>query len=214
MKRIIGLAITVLVAAGSSFASGGIRISISTNQEQFKADVKEFHYRRSPRELADALGAAMIADRAAPSVHTPGGGRNPRDDPRNDPVTIVRFLDSWSQRFKIAAFKHEVFSSVVFEYWRPLGGRTEVYQTVRLTNAVVYSFESYTIGYDPRETIKFTFEKIEYENKGGSAAVPATWDWIAKEHQHESWNDHCLVRVPGFICLYATARSVSQQAVE
>jgi type VI protein secretion system component Hcp len=47
---------------------------------------------------------------------------------------------------------------------------------VRLTNAVVSSFESYTIGYDPRETIKFTFEKISYENKGGAAAAPTSWN--------------------------------------
>lgn len=170
MKRIIGLAITVLVAAGSSFASGGIRISISTDQEQFKADVKEFHYSLSPRELA-GLAKAIVA----PSVHT-SGGRKPRDYRPNDPVIIDRFLDSWSQRFKIAWFKHEVFGSVVIEYWRPLGGRTEVYQTVRLTNAVVSSFEEYTIGYDPRETIKFTFEKISYENKGGAAAAPTSWN--------------------------------------
>jgi type VI secretion system Hcp family effector len=148
---------------------------ISTNQEQIKADVKEFHYRRSPRELAE-IATAIISEGRATSVRTPGGGRHPRDDRGNDPVTIDRFLDSWSQRFKIAWLNHEVLSSVVFEFWRPLGGRTEVYQTVRLTNAVVSSFESYTIGYDPRETIKFTFEKISYENKGGAAAAPTSWN--------------------------------------
>lgn len=177
MKRLIGFAITVLVAASSSYASGGIRILISTNQEQIKADVKEFHYRRSPRELsAAAVATVRMAEGRSTSVLNQGGGRNPRDEARNDPVTIDRFLDSWSQRFKIAATKNEMFSSVVFEFWQTVGNTTEVYQTVRLTNAVVLSYEPYTIGLDPRETIWFTFEKIEYLHKDGPASAPTTWN--------------------------------------
>lgn len=61
MKRLIGLAMTVLVAASSTFASGGISITISGNQGQIKTTGQEFRYSQSPRDLAGGQPGNLTA---------------------------------------------------------------------------------------------------------------------------------------------------------
>ncbi len=74
-----------------------------------------------------------------------------------------------------AAASGETLTSVVFEFKRAVGTGTEVFQTVRLTNAIVSSVKTINGGIQPTEEVTFTFQKIEYENKDGAAAAPATW---------------------------------------
>jgi len=61
MKKLIGLAMTVLVAASSTFASGGISITISGNQGQIKTTAQEFRYSQSPRDLAGGQAGNLMA---------------------------------------------------------------------------------------------------------------------------------------------------------
>ena len=93
----------------------------------------------------------------------------------NEPVVIVHNLDESSPFFVKAAASGETLTSVVFEFKRNVGTGTEVYQTVRLTNAIISSVKTINGGAQPMEEVSFTFQKIEYQNKDGAAAAPASW---------------------------------------
>jgi len=174
MERLIGLAITVLVAATSTFASGGISITISGNQGQIKTTAQEFRYSQSPRDLAGGQAGNLMAAAPATSARSATGGRAAMRRV-NDPVVIVRSPDEASKFFVTAAANGGTLASVVFEFKRNVGSGTEVYQTVRLSNAIVSSVKTINGGIQPMEEVSFTFQRIEYENKDGAAAAPATW---------------------------------------
>ena len=75
-----------------------------------------------------------------------------------------------------AAASGETFTYVRFEFKRTVGSGTEVYQTVTLTNAIVSSVREINgNGGRPMQEVSFTFQKIEYSNKDGAAAAPASW---------------------------------------
>ena len=175
MKRLIGLAMAVLVMCSSTLAAGGIFITISGNQGQTKTQAQEFRYNQSPRDLAGGQSASMAAA-SGPALSARGasGGRAAMRR-INEPVVIVRNLDEASPFFVKAAASGETLTSVVIEFTRAVGSGTEVYQTVRLTNAIVSSVKTINGGIQPTEEVSFTFQKIEYQNKDGAAAAPATW---------------------------------------
>ena len=174
MKRLIGLAMAVLVMCGSTLAAGGVFITISSNQGQVKTQAQEFRYAQSPRDLAGGQSASMAAAGPAMSARGASGGRTAMRRV-NQPVVIVRNLDEASPFFVKAAASGETLTSVVIEFTRAVGSSTEVYQTVRLTNAMVSSVKTINGGDRPMEEVSFTFQKIEYENKDGAAAAPASW---------------------------------------
>jgi type VI secretion system secreted protein Hcp len=173
MKRLIGLGMTVLMMCGSTFA-GGIFITISGNGGQIKTEAQEFRYSQSPRDLAGGQSAGMAAAAPATSARSAGGGRAAMRRV-NEPVVVVHNLDESSPFFVKAAASGETLTSVVFEFKRAVGSGTEVYQTVRLTNAIVSSVKTINGGIQPTQEVSFTFQKIEYENKDGAAAAPASW---------------------------------------
>jgi type VI secretion system Hcp family effector len=174
MKRLIGLAMSVLVMCGSTLAASDIFATIWSNQGQIKTQAQEFRYAQSPRELAGGQSASMAA--AGPAMSSRGGGGGRAGMRRaNDPVVIVHNLDESSPFFVKAAASGETLTSVVFEFTRAVGSGTEVYQTVRLTNAMVSSVKTVNGDGRPAEEISFTFQKIEYQNKDGAAAAPASW---------------------------------------
>lgn len=94
----------------------------------------------------------------------------------NEPVVIVHKVDESSPFFVKAAANGETLTSVRFEFKRTVGTGTEVFQTVTLTNAIVSSVKTINGGIQPTEEVSFTFQKIEYENKDGAAAAPASWN--------------------------------------
>ncbi len=174
MRRLIGLALTVLVTAGSTLASGEIWITISGNQGQIKTTAEEFRYSQSPRDLAGGPAGNLTAVAPATSARGASGGRAAMRRV-NEPVVIVHNLDESSPFFVKAAASGETLTSVVFEFKRNVGTGTEVYQTVRLTNAIISSVKTINGGAQPMEEVSFTFQKIEYQNKDGAAAAPASW---------------------------------------
>ncbi|MEP6637025.1 MAG: type VI secretion system tube protein Hcp [Acidobacteriota bacterium] len=174
MKRLIGLVMAVLVMCGSTFATGGIFITISGNTGQIKTEAEEFRYSQSPRDLAGG-SSSMAAASAATSARGAAGGRAAMRRV-SDPVIVVRKPDENSKFFVAAAANGETLTSVVFEFKRAVGTGTEVYQTVRLTNAIVSSVKTINGGIQPMEEVSFTFQKIEYQNKDGAAAAPASWN--------------------------------------
>ena len=93
----------------------------------------------------------------------------------NDPVVIVKALDETSSFFVKAAASGETLTSVRFEFKRNVGSGEEVFQTVTLTNAIVSSVKTVNGGIQPMQEVSFTFQKIEYSNKDGAAAAPASW---------------------------------------
>ena len=174
MKRTIGIAMAALLMCSSTLAAGGVFITISGNQGQIKTEAQEFRYTQSPRDLAGGSTTRMAAAGPAMSARGAGGGRAGMRR-SNDPVVIVHNLDESSPFFVKAAASGETLTSVVFEFKRAVGTDSEVYQTVRLTNAIVSSVKTINGGNQPMEEVSFTFQKIDYENKDGAAAAPASW---------------------------------------
>jgi len=175
MKRLIATTIAVLIFSASTFASGGVWITISGNSGQTNTQATEFRYSQSPRDLAGG-SSSMVAVNAGTSARGAGGGRAAMRR-TNDPVVIVKPMDESSSFFVNAAANGATFTYVRFEFKRTVGTRTEVYQTVTLTNATVSSVREINgNGGRPMQEISFTFQKIEYENKDGAAAAPGSWN--------------------------------------
>ena len=173
MKRLTGLAMATLMLCSSTFA-GGIFITISGNGGQIKTEAQEFRYGKSPSDLAGGSSSMAVAG-VATSARSAGGGRA-AGRRMNEPVVIVHKVDESSPFFVKAAASGETLTSVVFEFKRPVGTGTEVFQTVTLTNAIVSSVKTINGGIQPMEEVSFTFQKIAYENKDGAAAAPASWN--------------------------------------
>src|SRR2546423_10564242 len=102
MKRLIGLAMAVLLMCGSSLAAGGIFITISGNQGQIKTEAQEFRYSQSPRDLAGGAATSMAVAGPAMSARGASGGRAAMRR-INEPVVVVRNLDEASPFFVKAA---------------------------------------------------------------------------------------------------------------
>ncbi len=174
MRKLIATAIAVLAFSSSTLA-GGIFITISGNQGQIKTEAQEFRYSQSPRDLAGGSTTSMAAAAGPATTARGGGGGRAAMRRGNDPVVVVHNLDETSPFFVKAAASGETLTSVVFEFKRAVGTGTEVFQTVRLTNAIVSSVKTLNGGIQPTEEVSFTFQKIAYENKDGAAAAPSTW---------------------------------------
>jgi len=176
MKKLIAATIAVLALSSSTFATGGVYITISGNSGQTSTQAESFTYSQSPRDLAGG-SSSMAAVNAGTSAR--GGSSAGRAAMRraNDPVVIVKPMDETSSFFVKAAASGETLTSVVFEFKRTVGTSTEVYQTVTLTNATISSVREINgNGGHPMQEISFTFQKIEYSNKDGAAAAPRSWN--------------------------------------
>jgi type VI secretion system Hcp family effector len=175
MKKLIGLALTVLFTASSALASGGVWITISGNTGQTNTKAESFTYTQSPRDLAGGSSSA-VAVNAGTSARGAAGGRAAMRR-ASDPVVIVKALDETSSFFVKAAASGETLTSVRFEFKRAAGSGTEVFQTVTLTNATISSVREINgNGGRPMQEVSFTFQKIEYSNKDGAAAAPMSWN--------------------------------------
>ncbi len=173
MRKLIATTIAVLILSSSTFA-GTLTLIVNSNQGQTKASATEFRYSQSPRDLAGG-SSGMAAVNAGTSARGASGGRAAMRR-TNDPVVIVKPLDETSSFFVNAGASGETLTSVVFEFTRNVGSRTEVYQTVKLTNATISSVREINgNGGRPMQEVSFTFQKIEYENKDGAAAAPTSW---------------------------------------
>src|SRR5439155_19324993 len=73
MKKLFATTIAVLIFSVSTFASGGVWITISGNSGQTDTQATEFRYSRSPRDLAGG-SASMVAVNAGRSARGAGGG--------------------------------------------------------------------------------------------------------------------------------------------
>jgi type VI secretion system Hcp family effector len=175
MKRLIALSIAILNLSAAALAAGDVNITIdSSKQGQVKTTAKEFRYSQSPRDLANAQSSAAMASAPRTSgrmTGAAGGVRRP-----NDPIVIIRYTDSASPLLVRAAAQGETLTTVLFEFVRMTGtGRPQVYQTVRLTNAMVSSVRTVNGADRPMEEVSFTFQKIEYENRDSSVAPATSW---------------------------------------
>ena len=173
MKKLIATTIAVLAFSSSTLA-GGIFITISGNSGHTSTRAESFTYSQSPRDLAGGSSSMATVNAGASARGTTGGRAVMRRV--SDPVVIVRNEDEASPFFVKAAASGETLTSVVFEFKRTVGTGTEVYQTVTLTNAIVSSVKTINGGIQPMQEVSFTFQKIEYSNKDGAAAAPASWN--------------------------------------
>src|SRR5260370_6763947 len=112
MKKLIATTIAVLVWSSTTFATGGIWITISGNKGQTKATATEFRYSQSPRDLAGG-SSRMAAVNAGTSARGAGGGGRAAMRRVSDPVVIVRNEDEASPFFVKAAASGETLTSVV-----------------------------------------------------------------------------------------------------
>jgi len=176
MKKLIATTIAVLAFTSSTFASGGIWITISGNQGQTNTQATEFRYSQSPRDLAGG-SSSMATVNAGTSARGASAGGRAAMRRASDPVVIVRNEDEASPFLVKAAASGETLTSVVFEFKRTIGTTTEVYQTVTLTNATISSVREINgNGGNQMQEVSFTFQKIEYSNKDGAAAAPTSWN--------------------------------------
>lgn len=175
MKKLIATTIAVLIFSVSTFASGGVWITISGNSGQTNTQATEFRYSQSPRDLAGGAAGTLTTATSAASARSAAGGRAAMRR-ANDPVVIVKPMDETASFFVKAAASGETFTSIRFEFKRNVGSGTEVYQTVTLTNAVVSSVREVNGDGRPMQEVSFTFQKIAYENKDGAAAAPTSWN--------------------------------------
>ena len=175
MRKLIATTIAVLIFSASTFASGGVWITISGNSGQTNTQATEFRYSQSPRDLAGG-SSIMVAVNAGTTARGATAGRAAMRRV-SDPVVIVRNEDEASPFFVKAAASGETLTSVVFEFKRTVGTSTEVYQTVTLTNATISSVREINgNGGHQMQEVSFTFQRIEYSNKDGAAAAPASWN--------------------------------------
>ena len=180
MKRLVTMAIALLALCSSTLAAGDVNITISSNHREIKTSAKEFRYSKSPRDLA-GQATAMSAPMARATGMVKTMGVDLPSDARagmrkaSDPITIVRAIDETSKFFQTAATQGELLPAVLFEFTRTRSSQTEVYQTVRLTNAMVSSVKMLNGGDRPMEEVSFTFQKIEYNHKDGAAAATDNW---------------------------------------
>jgi len=176
MKKLIATTIAVLAFTSSTFASGGIWITISGNQGQTNTQATEFRYSQSPRDLAGG-SSSMATVNAGTSARGASAGGRAAMRRVSDPVVIVRNEDEASPFLVKAAASGETLTSVVFEFKRTVGTTTEVYQKVTLMNATISSVREINgNGGNQMQEVSFTFQKIEYSNKDGAAAAPTSWN--------------------------------------
>jgi type VI secretion system Hcp family effector len=175
MKKLLATTIAVLIFSASIFATGGIWITISGNSGQTNTQAIEFRYSQSPRDLAGGSAGTLTTATSAAGARSAAGRAAMRRT--NDPVVIVKPMDESSSFFVNAAASGATFTYVRFEFKRNVGTGSEVFQTVRLTNATISSVREINgNGGRPMQEVSFTFQKIEYENKDGAAAAPASWN--------------------------------------
>src|SRR5207302_2978211 len=97
MKKLIATTIAVLIFSASTFASGGVWITISGNSGQTNTQATEFRYSQSPRDLAG--GSSSMVANAGTSARGAGGGGRVAMRRVSDPVVIVRNEDEASPFF-------------------------------------------------------------------------------------------------------------------
>src|SRR2546429_6318780 len=73
MKKLIAATIAFLIFSVSTFASGGVWITISGNSGQTNTQATEFRYSQSPRDLAGG-SSSMAAVNAGTSARGAGAG--------------------------------------------------------------------------------------------------------------------------------------------
>src|SRR5437763_2390270 len=101
MKQLIARTIAVLAFTSSTFASGGVWITVSGNSGQTSTRAESFTYSQSPRDLAGG-SSSMAAVNAGTNARGAAGGRAVMRRV-NDPVVIVHKLDESSPFFLKAA---------------------------------------------------------------------------------------------------------------
>ena len=98
MKKLIATAIAVLALSSTSFASGGIWITISGNTGQTSTQAESFTYGQSPRDLAGG-SSRMATVNAGTSARGAGGGGRAAMRRASDPMVIVKRMDETSSFF-------------------------------------------------------------------------------------------------------------------
>ncbi len=175
MRRLITMTIAVLALSSSTLAAGDVNVTIDSKQGQVKTRAQEFRYVRSPSDLANGQSTS-IAAASGPATSARGASAGRAGMRRaSEPVVITRYSDEASKFFVTAAVSGELLPAVLFEFTRASSSGTEVFQTVKLTNAIVSSVKTLNGVDRPMEEVSFTFQKIEYENKDGAAAAPTSW---------------------------------------
>src|SRR6476646_5556326 len=98
MRKLIATTIATLILSVSTFASGGIWITISGNSGQTNTQATQFRYSQTPRDLAGgSTGTLTTATSAAGARNATVGRAATRR--ANDPVVIVKPMDETSSFF-------------------------------------------------------------------------------------------------------------------
>lgn len=84
---------------------------------------------------------------------------------QHQPIKIVKLVDAASPQLQRAAAAGEHLKEVVFQFYRSSAGKEELYETIRLSDAIISSVQNRggsSAGSDrPTEEISFQYAKIE-----------------------------------------------------
>jgi type VI secretion system secreted protein Hcp len=134
-------------------------------------------------------GARKGSDQWIPIVQFNQSIQSPRDSAtgqasgrrRHEPIKITKEWGVASPQLQRALATNEVLKEVVFEFVRTNAkGQEEVYETIKLTNALVsgiHRSEGQRTGRDTKEMeeISFTYEKIEMSHANGKTTATDSW---------------------------------------
>ncbi|GEM_PF-631459 len=174
----LGAAIPAAPVAVVSAAGGtpGIYISIIKGQKQgvIKGDVTSPNARKDWIKL-DSLQYELNSPRDAATGQATGKRQH-------KPVTVITKVSKQSPKLFTATTTNERLDEVVIKFFKAsatgaAAGTETNYYTIKLTNATISGYRTYSDGTDQLEAVSFTFEKITLTYEDG--AITAQDDWQA-----------------------------------
>jgi type VI secretion system secreted protein Hcp len=156
VQRWIVISLLGLGLAAPAIAANNVFMSVIGTRGPMQGDAKSPHGSEWMPVLE--FDESVIAPRDAATGQATGKRQH-------QPVKIVKQVDAASPQLQKAATTGEHLKEVVFQLYRNNSGKEELYETVRLTDAIVSSFQnrggSTAHSGHPTEEISFEYAKIE-----------------------------------------------------
>jgi len=156
VQRWIVISFLSLALAVPAIAANNVFMSITGPRGPIQGDAKSPHGSQWIPVLE--FDESVVAPRDAATGQATGKRQHP-------PVKVVKQIDAASPQLQKAAATGEHLKEVVFQLYRNNAGKEELYETVRLTDAIISSFQnrgsSSVHSGHPTEEISLEYSKIE-----------------------------------------------------
>jgi type VI secretion system secreted protein Hcp len=168
LSRVLFIPVFCLELVAPAAAANTIYMNItSSKQGPIKGEGK------APRagEWMPLISVSETATSSRDAATGQGSGKR-----QHEPIKVVKEIGASSPQLQRALTSSELLKEVVIEFYRPNGiGTAELYETIRLTDAMITSIQnrgavSAAKGSRPTEEISFAYEKIEITYTKGKTA--------------------------------------------